>query len=300
MRRFTDYKPLTIDEETALLARCLPQGLAWDAKGDQASNMYLLLRSLSSLPSALSSKLYELVTEWNINNTTDLITEWETAVGIPDECRSRAEDISARRSDVLDKLRKTPVITIADYVTLAETITGETGWDIRPGSEDFPSDPLYKFVLLVSSPVVTAGAFNYPLGSGTQTLGVGELTSSGTTATVSMSDTSSIENGGTVVVSGAVQTEYNGTYTITNVVANTSFDYVFAGSGTTPATGTIVINFGINQTRIDVLAAESPPKYLLTTKVAFPGYPLAGTVRTSVLQCVFRKITPANVALVFN
>jgi hypothetical protein len=34
--------------------------------------------------------------------------------------------------------------------------------------------------------------------------------------------------------------------------------------------------------------------------IAFPGYPFAGSFRTDILKCVFRKVTPANVALVFD
>lgn len=145
---------------------------------------------------------------------------------------------------------------------------------------------------------VSSGAFSFPFGSGTITLGVGDLTSVGTTATVAMSDTSTLVDGGIVTVSGATQTEYNGDYTITNIVGNTSFDYIFAGSSTSPATGTIVINFGITQTQIDALAGNS--QFLFDPGTAFAGYPFAGSFRSAVLQCVFRKVTPANVTLVFD
>lgn len=224
MRKFTDYKPLSNDEQTRLFGRCMPQGLAWNAKGDQDSVMYKLMKSLSTTINLLEEKIYEMVTQWDVRVTTDLIVEWETAVGIPDECRDVAGDIATRRSDVLTKLRKIPIITVEDYQDLAEVVTGVTAseWDIRPGSQDFPNDPLYRFVLLVTPPSITSGAFDYIIGSAT----------------------------------------------------------------------------GTTQANLDTAAADG--KFLFKPDTIFPGYPLAGSFRVSVLQCVFRKVTPSYVEVVFD
>lgn len=124
MRKSTDYKPLQIDEMTRLFGVCAPEGLAWNNKGNPNSNLYKTLRSLSTAVNKLEEKLYELVTEWDVRVTNELILEWETAVGIPDECRKLAEEISVRRTDVLTKLRKIPIITVADYEALANAVTG--------------------------------------------------------------------------------------------------------------------------------------------------------------------------------
>lgn len=63
------------------------------------------------------------------------------------------------------------------------------------------------------------------------------ITSSGTTATVTY-NAHGYSTGDTIVISGATQTEYNGAYVITVTGANT-FTYTFAGSATSPATGTL-------------------------------------------------------------
>jgi len=75
------------------------------------------------------------------------------------------------------------------------------------------------------------------------TLLTGSLTSSSTTATV-VHIHHGYESGESVTISGADQTEYNGTYTIT-VVDEDTFTYTFAGSATTPATGTIVTSLNL-------------------------------------------------------
>ena len=298
MRTETDYKPITDDQQSSLLAQCMPQGRAWNAKGDKETNLYKTLKSIATEINALEAKIYEMVTEWNINNTTLLISEWETAVGIPDECRSTAEEIATRRSDVLTKLRKVPIITVDDYKALAETITGKPAatWNIRPGIDDFPADPLFRFILLVTSPIITSGAFDYPLGSGFES-GIG-ITRAGTTVTVTVSDTSTMVVGGTVVIAGANQSEYNGNHVIATIPLGTTFTYEIATTPAFPATGTITVTFGINQTQVDALAGNS--QFLSTPKVAFPGYPFAGSFRTDILNCVFRKVTPANVDVVFD
>jgi len=63
------------------------------------------------------------------------------------------------------------------------------------------------------------------------------LTSSSTTATATKTAHGLTDNQ-SVTIAGASPDEYNGTYTI-HKIDNDSFSYTFAGSGTSPATGTI-------------------------------------------------------------
>lgn len=67
------------------------------------------------------------------------------------------------------------------------------------------------------------------------------VTSALTVATVTRVN-HGISVGRWVQISGASQTEYNGTYLVTGATADT-FTYTFAGSGTSPATGTIAIKY---------------------------------------------------------
>jgi len=69
-------------------------------------------------------------------------------------------------------------------------------------------------------------------------LSITSLTSSGTTATVNTQKNHGLSDGMYVTISGANQNEYNGSYQIT-VVDEDTFTYTFAGSSTSPATGTI-------------------------------------------------------------
>jgi len=82
---------------------------------------------------------------------------------------------------------------------------------------------------------------DYP---GYHTYSISSVTSVTTTATVTTSTDHGLSVNDTVVIAGATQTEYNGTYTVKTVADATHFTYTFAGSATTPATGTITATGG--------------------------------------------------------
>lgn len=69
-------------------------------------------------------------------------------------------------------------------------------------------------------------------------IAITSITSSSTTATVTTTANHGLSDGMYVTISGATETEYNGSYQIT-VTDDDVFTYTFAGSATTPATGTI-------------------------------------------------------------
>ncbi len=74
------------------------------------------------------------------------------------------------------------------------------------------------------------------------TLTILSITRSGTIATVTFLTDHGLASGNTPVMSGATPTEYNGTQTIT-VTSSTTFTFEVAGSPTTPATGTIELDY---------------------------------------------------------
>jgi len=66
------------------MSDCLPIGKVWDAKNIDESNVRKLINSLALAHNNTQQKVEELAYEFNINNTTQLIDEWEVSVGIPD------------------------------------------------------------------------------------------------------------------------------------------------------------------------------------------------------------------------
>ncbi len=98
-------------------------------------------------------------------------------------------------------------------------------------------------VLYVSSIGVNVSALN---------LSVTGLTRVGTTATAVFASAHGLATGLSVIISGAIETEYNGTVVIT-VTTATEFEYAVAGSPSTPATGTIVLDADIATVPLDAV-----------------------------------------------
>lgn len=68
------------------------------------------------------------------------------------------------------------------------------------------------------------------------------ITSSGTTATIIFSIEHELSPGVEAIVSGVVETEYNGTFDV-NIIDNKTVTYTLSSSTTSPATGTILVDY---------------------------------------------------------
>lgn len=77
---------------------------------------------------------------------------------------------------------------------------------------------------------------------GLVSVSVSSLVRSGSTVTATTTSDHALATGVSVTISGAVQTDYNGTYTVTVTGADT-FIYTIDTTPTTPATGTILVDF---------------------------------------------------------
>jgi len=80
--------------------------------------------------------------QYDITTTTDLIEEWENAIGIPDECFTIADNIEDRRKNVLTKLTALGVSTKEQFeqlgLTLGFTVTVCPGTDTLVFPYTFP------------------------------------------------------------------------------------------------------------------------------------------------------------------
>lgn len=106
-----------VEEYTDSLSSYLPGGELFEAKNIQDSNFRKLLRGMAG-------ELYRangLLREYDIlpDETIKFISEWESALGIPDDCFSGNGTIEERRRDVLVKLAASGIQTNQDFVDLA-------------------------------------------------------------------------------------------------------------------------------------------------------------------------------------
>lgn len=109
----------TLVQQTQSLANYMPPGRVFAAKNIIGSISRFLLEGLAGELVRADSLVEEFKREILPDNTVLFIDEWESAVGIPDDCFNGQGDLATRRRDVLVKLVSLGVQTAADFVALA-------------------------------------------------------------------------------------------------------------------------------------------------------------------------------------
>lgn len=99
-----DFNAREPDEQATQLALHFPKGKLWGNVFDGETNMGKLIRGLAVEFYRIELLLENFVTELDINETEQLIIEWEASVGIPDVCFGRSQDLQTRREQVIQKL----------------------------------------------------------------------------------------------------------------------------------------------------------------------------------------------------
>jgi uncharacterized protein YmfQ (DUF2313 family) len=114
-----------------LLTKFLPNGIFWDAKRKQDTNIYKLINALSDEYKRVKDLLYSIVNNRYVDDTELLLEQWEKDLQLPDECLPLADTISERQKNILFKYTAKGIQTVNDFYTLAnifginiEIITG--------------------------------------------------------------------------------------------------------------------------------------------------------------------------------
>jgi uncharacterized protein YmfQ (DUF2313 family) len=91
-------------------------------KNNPQSNWYKLLEGLSAEFIIFDKNLQDYKKDYNLNNTTLLIEEWEKMAGIPDDCIGIAKTIEERRKNVLFKLASYECTTKSQFELIANIL----------------------------------------------------------------------------------------------------------------------------------------------------------------------------------
>ena len=122
-----------IEQYTDSLADYLPGGCLFASAHVSNSNFRKLLRGMSGELFRSNGLLKEYSEQIIPDQTVKFIEEWESALGIPDDCFSGTGTITERRRDILTKLAALGVQTAQDFVdlgtTFGVTVTVNSGLD---------------------------------------------------------------------------------------------------------------------------------------------------------------------------
>ena len=114
------FNPGTEEDHAFMLAKHLPTGKTWQAVFDGDKNLGKLIKGLAVEYYRLSVLIKKIETEMDINQTEELITDWEKSVGIPNDCFSTNTSIENRRLQVRETFSNFGgVQTAADFVRVA-------------------------------------------------------------------------------------------------------------------------------------------------------------------------------------
>lgn len=113
------FNTYSLEEHTDSVVAYLPGGELFLARNQPESVLRRLFEGLAIQIKQAEDTMNDLTYEYDINCTTNLISEWERALGIPDECFTGTGTLEERRRDVLIKLASLGVSTQKDFVDLA-------------------------------------------------------------------------------------------------------------------------------------------------------------------------------------
>jgi uncharacterized protein YmfQ (DUF2313 family) len=139
---------ITQEQQADILAQYLRDDRLHEAKNKPESNLRRVLLGLASEWLNFRATIDDVKFEYNPTQTTSLIEEWESFVGIPDSCIPIASTLEQRRLNILLKLAGINVSTEKQF----ENIAAILGYSIEVSNGvDTSTFPLeLPFILLAA------------------------------------------------------------------------------------------------------------------------------------------------------
>lgn len=158
------FKRRDIEQYTDSLADYMPNGRLFAAKSVKDSNFRKLLRGISGELFNANGYLREYSNEIIPDETTKFISEWESALGIPDSCFKGTGDNDERRRDILIKLAVLGAQTTTDFENVALafglTVVVVAGAD---SGISFPNDKTMRHTLVISIALPDRFPYTFPI-----------------------------------------------------------------------------------------------------------------------------------------
>lgn len=137
-----------IGRSQSILERHLPIGAAWRAFRAAGSRAFRMMTALADAYESAWRFLSDTMAEFDPRTTSQLITEWETAVSLPDPCLPKYDTIEQRRAWVIWRLTKKRWQTAQDWIDLGLLFDLDVritpGWHVqRPALWDKCLDSIF-------------------------------------------------------------------------------------------------------------------------------------------------------------
>ncbi|MDZ7804347.1 YmfQ family protein [Thiohalophilus sp.] len=145
----------------------LPRGRLWESLTEPGTQFEALLQALVDELARVDARTAGLLDETDPRTVNELLVNWESFVGLPDECTGQPPSLAQRREMLLQKLTSTGDQSRAYFIRLADTLgfpdAAITEYD--PHTVDMSVDaPIYgadwQFAWQLSAPTPAIDQFN--------------------------------------------------------------------------------------------------------------------------------------------
>lgn len=109
----------TTEEHAKTWAQYLPNGPLFEAKNIQESNLYKFIFGLADTQRIAEENLSLTYDDFDFRITESLISEWESTLGIPDDCFDGLGNDDQRRTDITAKFQSLGAQTEQDFIDIA-------------------------------------------------------------------------------------------------------------------------------------------------------------------------------------
>lgn len=121
------FVDLSKDQITQIFGQYFMAGKALIAKNLPDTKFYKFLKGMATEDISLRNKFNEQLDEYNIFNTIEFIEEYETMLGIPDDCFTNDGDIETRQRQIIAKMLAYGTQTAQDLIDVVAIL----GFEIR-------------------------------------------------------------------------------------------------------------------------------------------------------------------------
>ncbi len=108
---------LKLEQYKNMIQNLLPVGLAWPR--EKETNMEGFLFAIAGEPNRVDCRIQDMLRESYPLTASELLTDWETTTGLPEECEGLGSTIQRRREAVDQKLSTTGGQSPGFYIDVA-------------------------------------------------------------------------------------------------------------------------------------------------------------------------------------
>lgn len=135
--KITKFDQPVIEATVSQVADHMPNGRAWEAKSVTGTNLHSQMHGTAKPFNMTQGRIEALAREFDINQTVELIGEWEASAGLPDACLGPVSGLELRRQLVIDRISNIPTVTLAEQQSLIDGLFPGLGVVLFPGDEFF-------------------------------------------------------------------------------------------------------------------------------------------------------------------